>query len=98
MSFNIVSIQYYSLNIKYKLFRKISLRTWAAIFKRYNPFFEIVMFPCFRPTPYTSMCVLTIGSFSLFRKIVKTHGKAPVESWFFGISLIFDFSVYFNYA
>ena len=40
------------------------------------------------------MCVSTIGSYSTFGKIVKKHGKTQVESWVFGFSLIFDFSVY----
>ena len=39
------------------------------------------------------MCVSTIGSFSLFGKQMKNHGKLQVGSWFFGFSLIFDFSV-----
>ena len=34
-----------------------------AIFKRYSPFSELVIFPCFRPSPYTRMCVSTIKSF-----------------------------------
>ena len=42
--------------------------------------------------------VSTIESLSLFREIVKNHCKLPVRSWFFGFSLIFDFSVYFNYS
>ena len=40
---------------------------------------------------------MTIGSFSLFRKQMKTHCKTLVESWFFRFSLILDFSVYFEY-
>ena len=48
--------------------------------------------------PYTRMCVSTIGSLSLFRKIMRNHCETPVESWFAFISLIFDFSVYFNYS
>ena len=41
----------------------ISLRVWAAIFKRYSPFFELVIFLCFRPNPYTRMRVSTIRVF-----------------------------------
>ena len=58
-------------------------------------FFELVIFPYFSPNPYTRICVLTIESLSLLGKIVKHHGKLLVRSWFFGFSLIFDFSVHF---
>ena len=78
-------------------FRKTSLRVWAAIFERKSPFFELAIFPCFRPNPYTRMCASTIGSFSLFRNILKQHCKTQVESWFGFFFLIWDFSVYFNY-
>ena len=44
------------------------------------------------------MCVLTIGSFSLVCKVVKIMVNTRVASWFVGFSLIWDFSVYFNYS
>ena len=62
-----------------------------------EPLFELDIFPCFRLNPYTRMCVLTIESLSLFREIVKRHGKLPIISWFCGFSLILDFFVYFDY-
>ena len=54
------------------------------------------LFP-FLQKPYTIMCVLTIGSLSLFRKIVKNHGKSQVKSWLLGFSLIFEMPIYFYY-
>ena len=77
---------------------KISLRVWAAILKRSSFCSELVICPCFPPNPYTGMCVSTTGSFALFGTKVKQHGKTSVESWFFGSSLISDFSVHFNYS
>ena len=59
--------------------------------------FKLDFFRCFSPNPYTRRCVSTIESLSLFREIVKNHCKLQVRSWFFGFSLILDFSVYFNY-
>ena len=58
---------------------------------RYTFFREHVFFSCFRPNPYTRMCVSTIGWYSTFGKNMKKHSKSPVESWVFGFSLIFDF-------
>ena len=63
-----------------------------------NLFFKLDLFPQFRPNPYTRMCVLTIGSLSRFRKIVTNHCNTPVTSWVFWNSLIWDFSVYFEYS
>ena len=40
------------------------------------------------------MCVSTIGSYSTLGTKVKIYGKSQFESWVFGFSLIFDFSVY----
>ena len=58
------------------------------------PFFRgHVCFSCFRPNPYTRMCVSTIGSYSFFGKKVKTHGKTHVEPCVFGFSQILYFSV-----
>ena len=34
---------------------------WAAVFERYTFFREHVFFSCFRPNPYTRMCVSIIG-------------------------------------
>ena len=51
----------------------------------------------FLPNPYTRMCVLTIGSFSLLGNKMKNHCKLQIRSWFFGFPLIFDFSVYFDH-
>ena len=68
--------------------------SFEAAVLRYRTFSEHAFFCCFRPNPYTRMCVSTIGSYSFFCKIVKTHGKSQVESWIFGFSLIFDLSVY----
>ena len=68
----------------------------GLLFLRERGLFPNLIFFIFLPNPYTRMCVSTIGSFSLFREIVKHHCETPVESWFFGISLIWDFSVYFN--
>ena len=67
-------------------------------FFRIEAFFSnSTFFHCFPPNPYTRRCVSTIESLSLFRDIVKNHGKIQVISWFFGFSLIFYLSVYFNY-
>ena len=43
------------------------------------------------------MCVLTVGYFLLVRKQVNNHGETQVGSWFFWFSLIWDFSVHFDY-
>ena len=69
-----------------------------TIFFGIEAFFQTRHFSLFSPNPYTRMCVSTIESLSLFREIVKNHCNLPVKSWFFGFSLIFDFSVYFNYS
>ena len=67
-----LSTQCWTPNTKWKLFWNISLRTWAAIFTRKAPFFELVIFPFFwGPNPYTRMCVSTTGSFSFFREKMK---------------------------
>ena len=44
------------------------------------------------------MCVLTIGSFHLFGNKIEKQHNTLLETWFFGISLIWDLSVYFNYS
>ena len=43
-------------------------------------FCELAIFQCFRPNPYTSMCVLTKGSFSLLRNKMKNHVNTLVVS------------------
>ena len=76
---------------------KTTFPSELLFFQNRGLFFGPVIFHCFPPNPYTRRCVSTIESLSLFREILKNHGKLPVRSWFFGFSLIFDFSVYFNY-
>ncbi len=78
--------------------KKSGFSSKLLFFQNRGLFFKLVIFHCFSPNPYTRRCVSTIESLSLFREIVKNHGKLPVRSWFFGFSLIFDFSVYFNYS
>ena len=110
MPFYILNNQYYIINISFicyllninlqipnKNFSEKSAFEPGLLFFQETPFFELVIFHCFSPNPYTRMCVLTIESLSLFREIVKNHGKLQVGSWFLGFSLIFDFSVCFNY-
>ena len=63
--------------------------------ERYS-FFEIVIFLCFRPNPYTRMCVFSKDHFDVTCKKVTKHCKALVEFWFWGFSMILDFPVYFN--
>ena len=90
MLYNIRPILYHTystLTSKHQTltFSKISLRVWAVILERYNPFFKLVIFPCFRTNPYTIMCVLTIGPFSHFGNKLKTHGKTLIEYLFFAV-------------
>ena len=58
--------------------------------------FELAIFPLFPRNAYTKMCVSTLGSFQVFGKKVKIHGKSQVKPWFLRISLISVFSLYFN--
>ena len=93
--YNIIS---YLLNINLEapitsFFQKTAFESGLLFLKDIAFFFEIVICHCFRPKPHTRMCVLTIGSFSQFGKIMKNQGKTLVESWFFLFSLIWDFSV-----
>ena len=49
-SFYAISTQYHSLNTKYKLFRKICLRVWAAILEGKMSFFNLSFFLVFGRT------------------------------------------------
>ena len=51
-------------------------------FYKIEAFFELAMFPYFLSNPYTRMCVSTIGSFSLFREIVKNIVKHQSHIFF----------------
>ena len=64
--------------------------------KRISRFLEPVIFPLFRSDPYTRMCVSTLGSSSTFGKQMNNHSKSQVESWFWGFSVVFVFSVYLS--
>ena len=64
----------------------------TTFFSEQRHFFRTRHFSLFLPNPYTRMCISTIESLSLFREIVKNHGELLVRSWFWGFSLIFDFS------
>ena len=75
----------------------MNLRVWATIFEGKRLFFQTWFVSLFLPSPYTRMCVSTIGSFSHFLYKKKTQCKTRVEFWFWVFSRIFDFSVYFNY-
>ena len=90
---------YSTLTSKYQIptFTKNQPSSLGCYFWEIEPFFELVMFQCFRPNPYTRMGVLTIGAFSFFCKIVKTHCKTKVEPWICGFPLIWESSLYFNY-
>ena len=93
---------YSILTSKYqiKTFPKNQPSNLGCYFYKKEAFLELVIFHCSSsPNPYTStrMCVSTTGSLSLSHKKVNTHCKSQVRSWFFGFSLIFDFSVCFNY-
>ena len=84
---------YLILTSKYQIttFEKSAFEPGLFFFQETHIVFELVIFPYFLPNPYTIMCVLTIGSSSLFRKIVRTHGQLQLRSWFFGCYLISDF-------
>ena len=68
MSFYIISTQYYGPKYQMKTFPKNQPSNLGCYFWQKHSFFELVIFQCFLPNPYTRMCVSTIGSFSLFRK------------------------------
>ena len=64
--------------------------------------FELVIFQFFLSNPYTIMCVSTIGSLSLFGRILKIIVKRKSNLGFSGPppthTHILDFSAYFNYS
>ena len=90
--------QYETPNPKLWLFPKNSLRIWAAMFERYSPFLELDFLGCFPSNLYTRMCVLTIGSFSLFGKIMETHGKHTSRILFFCVFSDFWFLYLLYYS
>ena len=89
---------YSILTSRYQIptFPKNQPSSLGCYFSEKEPFFELVIFPCFRPNPYTRMCVSTIGSFSLVRKKMKTHGETPVESCFVFVFSAFGFLCLFE--
>ena len=57
----------------------------ALLFVRDIVFSELVIFPCFRPNPYTRMGVLSVRSFNLFCGNVGNHCKTQFDFWFWGL-------------
>ena len=82
------------LNHIYTFLKNHTLSFRLLFFERYTFCRKLAVFSGFRLNPYTRICVSTIGSYSTFCTQMQSHGKSPVESWVWGFSPIFDFSVY----
>ena len=47
----------------FEFFEKSAFEPGLLSFEKHNPFYELVVFPCFLPNPCTRMCVSTMGFF-----------------------------------